>query len=214
MSVFIRSVTTGLLLLLSLIAQAAPVEPNHQKTLLVYGDSLSAAYGLEIRQGWVSLLQEKLRQTKPDWKVVNLSLSGETTIGGVSRLPAALEQHRPDVLLLELGANDGLRGVSIKNITKNLKQMIELSQSNDVDVLLFEMIIPPNYGPAYTERFTQVFHDLGKDYTVPVVPFFLDGVAGVSDLNQRDGIHPVAKAQPMMLDNVWPHLEKALESAR
>ena len=211
MFIVIRRLATGFILLLSLAAQAAIGAPVNQKTLLVYGDSLSAAYGLEIQQGWVSLLQEKLRQTKPDWKVVNLSISGETTAGGLSRLPAALDQHRPDVMLLELGANDGLRGTSLKAMSDNLEQMIQQAKKNDVEVLLFEMMIPPNYGPAYTQRFTQIFHDLGKEYTVPVVPFFLDGVAGHSELNQPDGIHPVAKAQPIVFDNVWPYIKSAIE---
>lgn len=198
-------------MLLSLAALAANDAPVGQKTLLVYGDSLSAAYGLEVQQGWVYLLQEKLRQTKPDWKVVNLSISGETTAGGLSRLSAALDQHRPDLMLLELGANDGLRGTSLKSMSANLEQMIQQAQKNDTEVLLFEMMIPPNYGPAYTKRFTQIFHDLGEEYTIPVVPFFLDGVAGYPELNQPDGIHPVAKAQPMIFDNVWPHIKTVLE---
>ncbi|MCW7555618.1 arylesterase [Endozoicomonas gorgoniicola] len=194
-----------------LVAQAASATPVSQKTLLVYGDSLSAAYGLEIQQGWVSLLQEKLHQTKSGWKVVNLSISGETTAGGLSRLPAALEEHRPELMLLELGANDGLRGTSLKSISGNLEQMIQLAQKKNVEVLLFEMMIPPNYGPAYTRQFTRVFHDLGEQYTVQVVPFFLDGVAGHPELNQPDGIHPTAKAQPKIFDNVWPRIKAALD---
>lgn len=211
MIVVIRRLATSLIFLSVLVAQAASATPVSQKTLLVYGDSLSAAYGLEIQQGWVSLLQEKLHQTKSGWKVVNLSISGETTAGGLSRLPAALEEHRPELMLLELGANDGLRGTSLKSISGNLEQMIQLAQKKNVEVLLFEMMIPPNYGPAYTRQFTRVFHDLGEQYTVQVVPFFLDGVAGHPELNQPDGIHPTAKAQPKIFDNVWPRIKAALD---
>ena len=210
MFVVIRRLLVVVFMLCSYGAQQASGAPVNQKTLLVYGDSLSAAYGLEIQQGWVSLLQEKLKQTKPHWQVVNLSISGETTAGGVSRLPAALERHRPDLMLLELGANDGLRGTSLNAMRSNLEEMLQQSQKKDVDVVLFEMLIPPNYGPVYTQRFTQTFHDLGKEYDVPVLPFFLDGVAGYPELNQPDGIHPVAKAQPIIFKNVWQHLEQKL----
>ena len=189
-------------------ASGAPVD---QKTLLVFGDSLSAAYGLEIQQGWVSLLQEKMQQTKPHWQVVNLSVSGETTAGGLSRLPLALEEHQPDLMLLELGANDGLRGTSLSAMRDNLETMLQQARQNAVKVVLFEMQIPPNYGPIYTEGFTQTFHDLGKKYKVYVLPFFLDGVAGHPELNQPDGIHPVARAQPIILNNVWQHLEQKLK---
>ena len=205
--IVIRRLATSFIFLSVLVAQAA----YGQKTLLVYGDSLSAAYGLEIQQGWVSLLQEKLAQTKSDWKVVNLSVSGETTAGGLSRLPAVLEEHRPELMLLELGANDGLRGTSLKAMSSNLEQMIQQAQKKNVNVLLFEMMIPPNYGPVYTQKFTRIFHDLGKQYTVPVAPFFLNGVAGHPELNQPDGIHPTAEAQPKIFENVWPYIKTALD---
>ncbi|WP_172806754.1 arylesterase [Endozoicomonas arenosclerae] len=181
-----------------------------EKTLLVYGDSLSAAYGIEIKQGWVHLLQQKMQQTNPDWKVVNVSISGETTAGGLSRLKATLDQHQPDLMLLELGANDGLRGTSLKSMKQNLEEIIKTAQDRKVKTVLFEMQIPPNYGPLYTRIFTQTFQELGKTYNLPVVPFFLDGVAGISELNQEDGIHPLAKAQPKMLENVWPTLKPLL----
>ena len=188
-----------------------PNSQASQKTLLVFGDSLSAAYGLATEQGWVSLLHEKLQQTNPDWQVVNLSISGETTAGGLSRLPAALDKHQPELMLLQLGANDGLRGTSLKSMKSNLEQMIAEARSNNTQVMLFEMQIPPNYGPVYTKRFTQTFFDLGKTYGLPVVPFFLNGVAGIAELNQADGIHPVAKAQPALLDNVWIQLKPVLK---
>lgn len=183
-----------------------------QKTLMVYGDSLSAAYGLNLEEGWVALLEQQLRKTHPHWQIINLSISGETTAGGLSRLPKALEQYQPDLILLELGANDGLRGTSLKSFKSNLESMLQLAQKQDIDVIMFEMQIPPNYGPVYTRRFTQTFHDLGKTYSVPVMPFFLDGVAGDEALNQADGIHPRAEAQPRLLDNVWRYLKSSLSA--
>ena len=181
-----------------------------EKTLLVFGDSLSAAYGIEINQGWVHLLQQKMQQTNPGWKVVNVSISGETTAGGLSRLQSTLDQYKPDLMLLELGANDGLRGTSLNSTKQNLEKMIQIAQDKKVKTVLFEMQIPPNYGPLYTRKFTQTFQELGKTYNLKTVPFFLDGVAGNSDLNQPDGIHPTARAQPKLLDNVWPTLEPLL----
>ena len=198
------------LVLLSLVALNAWSAPIPKKTLMIYGDSLSAAYGLEIKDGWVTLLKQKMSKTHPNWQVVNLSISGETTAGGLSRLPKALEQYRPNLILLELGANDGLRGTSLKSFKGNLEKMLQLAKNQKVDVIMFEMQIPPNYGPAYTKRFTQTFHDLGKAYKVPVLPFFLNGVAGVESLNQQDAIHPTAEAQPQLLNNVWPYLEHKL----
>ena len=177
---------------------------------MVYGDSLSAAYGLDINDGWVYLLEQKLQKKHPQWRVINLSISGETTAGGLSRLAKSLKQYRPELILLELGANDGLRGTSLNRFKSNLEQMISLAQKHNVEVIMFEMQIPPNYGPVYTRRFTQTFHDLGKEYQVPVIPFFLDGVAGIETLNQDDGIHPTAKAQPKLLDNVWSFIDTAI----
>ena len=178
--------------------------------MLVYGDSLSAAYGLDIKEGWVALLENKLAKTHPHWQIINLSISGETTAGGLSRLPRALEKYQPDLVLLELGANDGLRGTPLKPFKDNLDRMLALLQKQKIKVIMFEMQIPPNYGSAYTRRFTQTFHTLGKKYQVPVIPFFLKGVAGVESLNQADGIHPTAEAQPKLLNNVWPYLKPAM----
>lgn len=201
----------ALLMLLSLLALNTWSAPTADKTLMVYGDSLSAAYGLDINDGWVALLEQKLHKTHPNWQVINLSISGETTAGGLSRLPKALEQYRPDLILLELGANDGLRGTSLTSFKSNLESMLQMAQKQNIDVIMFEMQIPPNYGPVYTRRFTQTFHDLGKAHEVPVIPFFLDGVAGDENLNQKDGIHPKAEAQPRLLSNVWSHLESRLK---
>ena len=181
-----------------------------EKTLMVYGDSLSAAYGLDINDGWVYLLEQRLKTNHPRWRVVNLSISGETTAGGLSRFPESIEQYRPELILLQLGANDGLRGTSLVSMKNNLEQMIVQAKNENIEVIMFEMMIPPNYGTIYTQRFTQTFHDLGEAHQVPVVPFFLDGVAGNVQLNQEDGIHPTAGAQPRLLNNVWPHLEVKL----
>lgn len=183
---------------------------SSEKTLLVYGDSLSAAYGLDIKDGWVYLLEQKLNDNHPQWRVVNLSISGETTAGGLSRFSKSLEQHQPELILLQLGANDGLRGTSLNSIKNNLEQMITQAKEKDIEIIMFEMMIPPNYGTAYTQRFTQTFHDLGKEHEIPVIPFFLLGVAGDDQLNQDDGIHPNKKAQPKLLENVWRHLEARL----
>ena len=181
-----------------------------EKTLMIYGDSLSAAYGLDINDGWGYLLEQKLKTSHPQWRVVNLSISGETTAGGLSRFPKSIEQHRPELVLLQLGANDGLRGTSLNSMKNNLEQMIVHAKDKNIEVIMFEMMIPPNYGTAYTQRFTQTFHDLGEEHKVSVVPFFLEGVAGDEKLNQEDGIHPTKQAQPTLLSNIWPHLEVML----
>lgn len=176
-------------------------------TLLVMGDSLSAAYGIEREAGWLSLLRQRLGD---EIKVVNASISGETTSGGVARLPELLGQHDPDIVLIELGGNDGLRGLSPKQMRHNLSTMIEDSQEAEAKVLLVGIEIPPNYGRAYTRAFKAVYNDLAKQYEVPLVPFLLEGIALKDDLMQDDGIHPTAEAQPRMLENVWPELEALL----
>ena len=184
-----------------------------EKTLLVYGDSLSAGYGLKnIDQGWVQLLQEKIDQQQYPWNVVNISISGETSAGGLSRLRDTLKATKPDLVLLELGANDGLQGIPLTSFKSNMEQMIALITEHDSDIILFEMQIPPNYGPVYTKRFTQVFSQLGQQWDIPVMPFFLNGVAGNRTLNQSDGIHPTEKAQPQLLANVWAVLEPYLQA--
>ncbi|MEZ5448785.1 MAG: arylesterase [Thiolinea sp.] len=212
----------GLLLLGTLmptltVVFAAATEPaaardagdtNADKTvILVWGDSLSAAYGIPIEQGWVSLLQEKLGEA---YQVINGSISGETTIGGLTRLPKALEDYQPDYLLLELGANDGLRGLSTTNMQDNLNQMIEQAQQAGAEVVLLGIRIPPNYGMVYTQKFDQVFSDLASQHEIPLLPFLLDKVALDYDLMQEDGLHPTAEAQPLILENVWPVLEPVL----
>jgi len=177
----------------------------------VLGDSLSAAYGLSAEQGWVSLLAQKLKSQGIDCRVVNASISGDTTAGGLSRLPSALQKHQPRWVLIELGANDGLRAQSVKLMQGNLRKMIALSRASHAEPVLFEMRIPSNYGPAYTEQFTQAFAAVAKAEQVPLVPFFLMSIATDPELFQADGIHPNAAAQPALLDAVWPTLHTMLQ---
>jgi acyl-CoA thioesterase-1 len=180
--------------------RAAPAAP----TILVYGDSISAGYGLDNGAGWVPLLQQKLQMQGPAYAVVNASVSGETTAGGLARLPAALDRSHPALVLIELGANDGLRGQPLDAMHANLAAMIDLIRAAHARALLFEMRIPTNYGPLYGNRFTQVFGDVAKQKQVPLVPFFLSAIATDRDRwFQEDGIHPNAQAQPLMLNAVW-----------
>lgn len=183
------------------------------RTLLIVGDSISAGWGVELEQGWVSLLQQRLAEREMAAAVVNASVSGETSSGGLARLPALLEAHQPDLLMIELGGNDGLRGTPLATMQQNLSQMIELGQAAGADVLLLGMRIPPNYGPRYTQGFEQVFVDLAAQYRVPLMPFFLEAVAGDPALMQDDGIHPRAEAQSQLLENAWPLLADWLDSA-
>ena len=174
------------------------------KTVLVVGDSLSAEYGLARGSGWVALLEQRLKRENIDARVVNASISGETTSGGRTRLPALLQQHKPDVVVLELGANDGLRGLPVPAAMDNLRTMIQLAQQNRARVLLVGMRMPPNYGRAYTERFAGMYKDLAGTYKVPLVPFMLEGVAQDPANFQADRMHPLATAHPIILNNIWP----------
>jgi len=178
--------------------------------VLIVGDSLSAAYGMPVEYGWVALLDARLRALESDATVINASISGETSAGGVARLPALLEQHRPGIVVIELGGNDGLRGYPVPQLRDNLLQMVRLSRAAGADVLLVGMRILPNYGKRYTEAFHQSFVDLAAQEQVPLVPFLLDGLTVSGEVLQSDGIHPTAAVQPMMLDNVWPTLESLL----
>lgn len=195
------------------VASYAVEAKSTAPTILVYGDSLSAAYRMSREQGWVSLLQQRLQQQGFPHRVVNASVSGETTSGGLARLPAALKQHDPDIVLLELGANDGLRGLSVNSMQSNLSDIIEASQDADAKVLLMGMLIPPNYGPRYTREFSASFPALAKRHDVPLVPFFLDNVAGKPELTLDDGLHPNAAAQAKLLDNVWKTLKPMLDKS-
>ncbi|GJM14293.1 MAG: arylesterase [Pseudohongiella sp.] len=181
-------------------------------TLLVYGDSLSASYGIEEEQGWVNLLQIKLDAESLPVTVINGSVSGETTTGGLSRLPAMLASYEPELLILELGGNDGLRGLPLDLMRENLASMIDLAEASGSEVILAGIQIPPNYGPRYTAPFFATYASLAEEKSLPLIPFLIDGIAQQPELMQNDGIHPRAEAQFMILDNVWPILGPQLES--
>ncbi|EER59960.1 lipolytic protein G-D-S-L family [Acidovorax delafieldii 2AN] len=194
-------------------AGKAQAPAREARRILVLGDSLSAEYGLARGTGWVALLEKRLAQEKIAASVVNASVSGETTSGGRSRLAALLAQHQPSVVVLELGGNDALRGLPLKNTQENLAWMVETAQKAGAKVLLVGMQVPPNYGTDYANRFTATFADVAKARKVALVPFFLKGVADGTDptrLFQPDRIHPRAEAHPQMLANVWPELQKLL----
>ena len=185
----------------------------HAATILVWGDSLSAGYQLRTDEAWPTLLQTRLDDKGFPHRVVNASVSGETSSGGRSRLAAALETHRPDIFVLELGANDGLRGLRPQLMQDNLQAMIDSARAAGAEVLLIGMQMPPNYGPAFTRRFEQVFHDLAADNEIAFVPFLLEGFADRPEMFLPDGIHPSAEAQHIILDNVWPALAPLLDAA-
>ena len=179
--------------------------------MLVVGDSLSAEYGLVRGEGWVALAEQKLKQQSLDAKVVNASVSGETSSGGRTRLPALLKHHKPAVVVIELGANDGLRGLPVAAAEANLRFMIEQSHQSGAKVLLVGMQMPPNYGRAYTDAFRDMFNKLAKEYKTGLVPFMLAGVAEKRELFQPDGLHPAAHAHPIILSNIYPHLAKLVQ---
>lgn len=174
------------------------------------GDSLSAAYGLQPEQGWVTLLEKRLQAQGYGYRVVNASVSGETTSGGVQRLPRALSLHKPEIVIIELGGNDGLRGLPVATTRQNLTQAVRVAKQAGARVLLVGIQVPPNYGPRYTQQFAETFTSIAESEKVPLVPFLLEKVALNTQLMQSDGIHPTASAQPMLLDNIWPHLAPLL----
>jgi acyl-CoA thioesterase-1 len=178
--------------------------------ILVFGDSISAGYGLRLEQGWVELLKTRLQSQGYGYQVVNASVSGETTAGGLARLPRALELHHPKIVILELGGNDGLRALPIAQMRGNLTQMVTLATAIGAKVLLLGMRMPPNYGPEYTRQFALVFSDLASEKKIPSVPFLLNDIALSPNLLQGDDIHPNALGQPILLDNVWPALKPLL----
>jgi acyl-CoA thioesterase-1 len=177
------------------------------RTALVFGDSLSAAYGLRPDQGWVHLLSERARKAGLDWNVVNASVSGETTAGGLRRLPEDLKRHKPDLVVIALGANDALRGQPVDGIRSNLERMIRLAREARAEPVLVGIMIPPNYGIDYADRFRATYPSLASKLKVALVPFLLEGVAEKSELFLPDQLHPAAAAQPVILDNVWKTLE-------
>lgn len=179
--------------------------------ILILGDSLSAEYGLARGTGWVALLEKRLKQQYPNWHVMNASISGETTNGGQTRLGPLLKSQQPQIVLIELGANDGLRGLQLSNTEKNLKQMIQQSQISGAQVLLLGMRIPPNYGVEYTQRFFDIYARLAQSEKIAHVPFLLEKVAEKIEFFQTDRIHPNEKAQSIMLENVWVKLKPMLK---
>lgn len=180
-------------------------------TILVLGDSLSAGFGVRVEQGWVALLQGRLREQGYGYRVVNASESGETTGGALARLPRALARQRPAIVIVELGGNDGLRGLPVKEVRANLESIIVLARRAGARILLVGMRIPPNYGAAYTESFHGVYGELAGKHRVALVPFFLDGIALEDSLMQEDGLHPNAAGQPRLLDQLWPKLKPLLK---
>ncbi|MCX4188961.1 arylesterase [Methylophaga sp. OBS3] len=191
-----------------LLAPAAYADDN--KTMLVLGDSLSAAYGIDNDAGWVNLLRQKLQSEAGDWQVVNASISGETTDGGLRRLPALLDKHNPGIVVIALGGNDGLRGFQPSAIKQRLADMIQLAQA-DARVLLLGIEIPPNYGAAYTQAFRNIYSSLAEQYDTALLPFMLVDIYDDEGMMQADGIHPTAAAQPKILDNIWPALASLLD---
>jgi acyl-CoA thioesterase-1 len=198
-----------MVVLLSLTPFQARAE-NESPTILIVGDSISAAYNMEISQSWPSLLQDRLQQDGYAYEVFNSSISGETTQGGITRLPRLLEKHQPGIVVIELGGNDGLRGLPIEVTQQNLSSMIELSQQAGARVVLAEMRIPPNYGRSYTEKFNQTYTMLEENYGVTLLPFILQDIALEPGMMQTDGIHPSIEAQPIILDKLWAVLSQLL----
>ena len=184
------------------------------RTILVLGDSLSAAYAIRPEQGWVALLTQRLRGQGYGYEVVNASVSGETTSGGLQRLPRALQIHHPGLVILELGANDGLRGLPLAATKQNLVKMVQLSQAAGARVLLVGIRIPPNYGPRYANEFAALYPEIAKQFHLPLIPFLLDKVALNPDLMQEDGLHPNARGEPQVLETVWRGLEPLLKKNR
>jgi len=182
-----------------------------EKSILIFGDSLSAAYRMDENQGWVALLSDRIAHKQLPYQVINASVSGETTTGGLARLPAVLAANEPNIVVLELGGNDGLRGMPLNSIRDNLLQMIDLIESSGATAVLAGIQIPPNYGPRYTEPFTRLFEEIAVERELVFIPFLIDGIPQDPELMQDDGIHPRAEAQPLVLNNVWPFLEDLLQ---
>jgi acyl-CoA thioesterase I len=192
-------------------AHAATSAQSSKPVILVVGDSLSAGYGVAVDATWVALLERKLTREGYGYRVVNASISGDTTGGALNRLPRALELHRPQVVILELGGNDGLRGLPLKQVRANFESMLTQIKAKGARAVLIGMRMPTNYGPQYADGFHALYGDLAKKFDAPHLDFFLDKVALDPELMQADGIHPTAKAQPILLDNVWPVLKPVLK---
>lgn len=197
------------MLLFTFIAPATAASP---KTVMVFGDSLSAGHGIPIEAGWVALLTQRLQSKFADYQIINASISGETTLGGRNRIKQSLETHRPEIVILELGANDGLRGASIKSIYENLATIIEICQQNNSLVLLVGMQLPPNYGITYTQKFQAIFPQLAENYQIKLIPFLLAGFGDKHDFFQADGIHPNEIAQKKIVETVWEVLQTMIRT--
>lgn len=208
------AMSTALLLLASLLAlplAAQAPAAAAPRTVLVMGDSLSAAYGLSAAQGWVALTAEQVKRTRPGWRVVNASISGETTAGGASRIDAALKEHKPALVAIELGANDGLRGLPLEHTRANLERMITAAKQSGAEVLLIGIRIPPNYGPDYAQAFDAIFAELAREQNTALLPFLLEPVVTDRDAFLPDNLHPTAASQPKLLDHVWTQLGPMLD---
>lgn len=198
-------------LLLVMLLSVCGISLAPAATILVYGDSLSAGYGVPRESDWAHLLQLRLREKKTDYTVANASISGETTLGGVNRINDALRTHRPAITIVALGANDGLRGSDLKAMRSNLERIIDAARAAKSQVILVGMQIPPNYGPQYAEKFSATFREVAKAKRVPLVPFLLEGFADKRELFQADNLHPTAQAQPIMLETVWKTLAPVIK---
>jgi acyl-CoA thioesterase-1 len=190
-----------------------PATAGATGTILVYGDSLSAAYGISQKSGWATLLQERLRRDGLDYNVANASISGETSSGGASRIASTLARHKPRLTIVALGANDGLRGLPVAQLRDNLARIIRATRASGSKVLLVGMRMPPNYGGSYATAFENTYRNLAREFKLPLVPFLLEGLADKPDFFQPDQLHPVAEAQPLLLDNVWKVLAPALKGS-
>ena len=207
-SKLIKTIIHNSLIVATLVASTSYA----QQKILVVGDSLSAGYGLDIGTAWVNLLQQKLKQENYSAVVINASISGETTSGGANKIRLNLNTHQPDIVIIELGGNDGLQGLSIQSMQKNLASIIEAARQHKSKIVLIGMKIPPNYGLQYTQQFSHLYQDLATQYQTAYVPFLLAGIGGNPLLMQADGIHANAKAQAMILDHVWPKLKPLLKN--
>lgn len=196
--------------ILSVLIIALMSMPTSAKSMVVLGDSISAGYGIEVSQGWVALLREQLQSHNPPYSVHNESISGDTTAGGLARINPALQRHHPEIVIIELGANDGLRGLAPTLIKSNLTELVNRAQKAGAKVLLLSMRIPPNYGKRYTDMFYDIYPSLAKELKIAYVPFILEDVALVNDLMQADGLHPNAKAQAAIVEKIWPQLKPLL----
>jgi acyl-CoA thioesterase-1 len=207
-----RAARTLLVFIVLVVGAAMPAAGwAAEKSILVFGDSLSAAYGIAQARGWVALLAERLKRERPDYSVVNASISGETTAGGLARIDSALEKHRPAIVILELGGNDGLRGLPVLQMKQNLSTMVARAQKAGARVLLVGIRVPPNYGPAYTDAFEAAFRDVAQTHRAALLPFMLDGISEKDELFQPDRIHPTQEAQPVIERHVWGALKPLLK---